>query len=102
MSTQNLKWQDTLPTEKGWYWFYGELHMGGMGRDYFDDYIHTPEMTIVNVHPTMITAEGHFVSRNKFDKEKRKSGWLGYWAKATLPESPHDGNSYFNSPVEAK
>jgi len=65
-----------------------------------DDYIHTPEITLVNVHENMIVAEGHFVNRNKFDKETRKSGWWGYWAKAELPAAPYDGNDLFNKSIE--
>ncbi len=93
----HIKWTDEFPTESGWYWFHGELHMGDMGGDYDDDYIHTPETTLVEVTHNMVVAEGHFVSRKKFDKEAHRPGWLGYWAKATLPCAPYDGNNYFNS-----
>ncbi len=96
----NIKWSDTLPTVSGMYWFYGELHMGSMGMDYHDDYVHKPSMTLVKVmraeeKSPIIVAEGGFVSTHAFDKSTRREGWLGYWTKAILPEPPYDGNDYF-------
>ena len=102
----DIKWSDTLPTVDGMYWFYGELHMGSMGMDYRDDYIHKPSMSLVKVmraneKSPIVVAEGGFVSSRPFVKSTHREGWLGYWTKAILPESPYDGNNYFNE-QEAK
>ena len=92
-----------MPTEAGLYWFYGELGMGQMGRDYQDGYVHEPRLELVTIlNNEIASANGRIVFRSKFDKEKRKTGWWGYWAVAELPDTPYDGDSLFNKPPEEK
>lgn len=90
-------WSPEFPTEEGFYWFYGNLWLGQMGMDYYEDNVPEPEMVLVAVYKNVAVANGQFVSRTKFDKANRKAGWLGYWAKAVLPESPYDGNGFFEA-----
>ncbi len=88
-------WLVTPPSKPGFYWFYGDVHHGGMGIDFRPDKPPTePEMVLVEVfniaNGVMAKCNGQFVPLKRFDIDSHKAGPLGYWTPAELPESPAD------------
>jgi hypothetical protein len=94
-----MKWTDKFPKQEGKYWFYGDPHLGSMGMHYKDDYKIEPEMYLLDVkkisNGLIGVTEGQFVPSNKFDKTKTREGYLGYFAKAELPDIPEDTLNLF-------
>jgi hypothetical protein len=90
-------WSPDLPTEEGFYWFYGDLWMGLMGSDFNEDNVPEARMVLVEIQRNIIIGDGSIVPTAKFNKEERIAGWLGYWAPAEMPAPPYDGNYYFKS-----
>ncbi len=66
-----------------------------MGCDYNDD---APpielKMQLVEIYKIsngiICQCDGQMISSKKFDKAKRQSGYIGYFAKAILPDVPVD------------
>lgn len=94
--TEDLNWTTTPPNKPGWYWFYGDPHLGTMGCDFFPDFT-TPDeehrkLYLVEVvqlaNGIAAIASGNFMSLSTFHKKLRGEGHLGYWAEAELPEPP--------------
>lgn len=94
-----MKWTNKFPTKPGKYWFYGESHMGSMGIDYTDKAEIEPKMYLIDIweisNGLLGICEGQFMSSTQFDKNKQKEGYLGYFAKAELPEIPEDKLNLF-------
>lgn len=93
------EWTEQIPKEPGVYWFFGAI-LGEMGCDYANDSPKIePELLLVEVfkisNGVMAKSEGQFFALNKFDKEKRISGHVGYFMKATLPAPPLDASGVF-------
>jgi len=96
----DLRWSSDPPTEPDWYWFCGELSRGSMGchyREPVDPF--EPKFALVSVrrctNALVAVAGGRFVSIKPFDREQRKEGYVGYWARAKLPSSPVDTEKLF-------
>jgi len=89
-----MKWSNKAPTKPGSYWFFGEAFMGSMGGHYRGTVEPFLKMILINVfeisNGMMAQGDGQYISLKPFDKEKRKEGYLGYWAEANIPDPPSD------------
>lgn len=88
----DLEWSEDFPTEPGAYWFYGDPWFGSMGKHYYPDAKPENRMHFVQIHKTTDSflgeVRGQILYKHKFDKEKRQQGYVGKFAKATLPNPP--------------
>ena len=90
------EWSEEFPTEAGAYWLYGLSSVGSMGMHYREDFDVTKqpmEFYYVKVQKlgddklTGVT-EGYFISKHKFDKNKRIEGYCGKFKPVQFPEPP--------------
>ena len=95
-----MKWSTEAPTETGWYWFFGDPHMGQMGQDFTDEATVRPRIILAEVRSIsngfVTIGEGQFIPMRQFDKALRGSyGYIDYWSPATLPTEPPDSDGVF-------
>jgi len=97
-------WSQEFPKKEGDYWFYGDPYMGQMGGNYNGNIKPDIEMYFIKVKKIndgfMAVVDGQFMSTNKFDLKKRKSGYLGYWQKAIIPDIIEDFEHIFELEYE--
>jgi hypothetical protein len=83
-------WTEDIPTEPGFYWFYGEPFMGEMGGHYDGTILPNNKLFIIKIHknPSGLIAwtDGAFISLRKWDGKKR--GVLGKWMPLPTPQLP--------------
>ncbi len=99
------EWTNVIPTTPGNYWFYGDPYWGSMGSHFKDP---PPPYEIkhylIKVKQTgkgvMFICDGQFLSGRKFNKEKLRSGQVGYWKRIILPDPPIDTLNMFNNNFE--
>lgn len=94
-------WFSDFPKDPGFYWFYGDQYQGQMGCHFRDDSPPIePSMQLVEIFKVsngmMGKCEGQFFPTKKFDKSKHRQGYVGYFAKATLPDPPQDNLALFD------
>lgn len=86
------KWSEDPPTEVGHYWFYGDPFMGQCGSDFEDSPLIQKDLTLVKViqcSNSLLANNGSYdIPLRKFNNKVDKEGYLGYWKKAILPETP--------------
>jgi hypothetical protein len=94
-----MKWSKEFPNKDGFFWFYGEPHMGQMGGHFKGTIRPNLKMCLVEIKKIsngfLAVMNGHHVPNTPFDKENKKPGFLGYWAKAELPKPPEDVDGLF-------
>lgn len=102
-----LDWTQDYPTEPGHYWFYGDPYKGQMGQDFTENARINPQLSLVRIFQTsnslMAVGDGQCFPSRKFDKTSAyNTGYLGYWAKADIPEVPHDTQAFdgFNVTIQ--
>jgi len=90
-----MKWSNKFPNKTGFFWFYGEPLCGSMGSHYeipMKDVIikmHLVEIFKIS-NGFMAATDGYIIPTEKFNQKKTREGYLGYFAKAELPEVPKD------------
>lgn len=93
-----LIWSNEFPTESGNYWFYGDPYRGQMGKDFFEGAEiekNNIRLYYVNIKGSFAICDGHLWKVTKFNKEKIKAGYLGYWAKVESIKLPNDTLNLF-------
>lgn len=100
VDTIDSHWFSDFPDEPGFYWFYGDQYQGQMGSHYADNAPPIKKrMNLIEVFEISngLTAkcDGQLFPTIKFNKVGRRSGYVGYFAKATLPKAPDDSLKLF-------
>ena len=87
------EWSNEFPSEEGVYWFYGDPFHGQLSCDFENSSIE-PNLYYVQVkqisNGLIAVASGQFMSSHKFNKEQRRSGYVGYWKKFEQIQLPND------------
>ena len=77
------------------HWFYGDPLYGSMGMHYSQPVDREDlRLSLVEIHKIsndwMAVTNGHFMPTHKFNKKEKREGYLGYFAKADIPDIPED------------
>ena len=95
----NMNWTSETPKETGWYWFYGDIHLGSMSLHYRPDFVPQPQLYSVKLikrsNGLIVVADGHSMSTKRFDPKGHGEGCIGYWLPMAVPELPSDFESLF-------
>ena len=87
--TIDEQWYDDPPQTPGYYWFYGEPHMGSMGGHYSGTVKPRYKLYLVEVHKisngVIGVSNGQFISLRKWNINSMQEGVLGHWAQAKIP-----------------
>lgn len=93
-----LIWSNEFPKDSGNYWFYGDPYRGQMGKDFLEKTKveeNNIKLYYVKISGNFATCDGQLWKITKFNKEKIKAGYLGYWAKVELTKPPKDTLNLF-------
>lgn len=90
---EDVTWYREAPTEPGFYWLLGDPRMGSMGGHYAgtikpDIELHFVEVLRIGDGTLSAMSGGTFVYLDRWTPESRGEGWVGKWARVTMPKIP--------------
>ena len=92
--TIDEQWYDDPPQIPGYYWFYGDPHMGSMGGHYSGTVKPDYRLCLVEVfaisNGVLGVSNGQFIPLNKWNIESKTQGVVGKWAQAKIPTIPNE------------
>lgn len=86
--------KEKFPESEGYYWFYGDIYRGTMGKDYKEDKVSEDDIQLKFVEIRKVgntlagTVDGQMIFSTKFNRKNNQSGWCGYWSEAKPTPPP--------------